>query len=170
LNLGIYTWGAQYDNRNFDLKDRVIIPVAVGYNIVDVYSWDVNVNVSFIEIPLILKYQFLSGNKFSITPFLGATYPIPFKDNSSLKRKSFQYSYDPPGYNIQFDNSFSMETVFDIDDAHIIYNIGIELCWNYFLLDLRYCYDPNPNLSIIDVLIPFKGEMNIFRISIGIKL
>jgi hypothetical protein len=77
---------------------------------------------------------------------------------------------DPPGSNTYWDNSFSQETWFDIDNSHFIYNFGLELSWRYLILDLRYCYDPNPKLSIIDLLVPFKGEMNIFRISIGLNL
>lgn len=167
-SLYIY-YGVQYEKRNFILKDRVIIPVAVGYNKVDVYSWDVHLNVNFIDIPLYLKYNLISRNKFFISPIIGASLSIPYKDYSSVTKKSFQYSYDPPGYNIRFDNSFLQEMVFDANKMRIIINAGLELSWDYIIIDLRYCYDSSSEISIKN-LNPFKGEMNIFRISVGLNL
>lgn len=150
----------RYVRKSFVLRDRIIVPIEGASNIVDVYSWDIHVETSFIELPVFLKYKIRIMKHFSLIPQIGLVLSFPYKDYSSVKKLNFAYSYETPGYDKEFDNSFSEDNdVFKMNNIILLPQAGLELKWRRFSIEFVYFLD-NREEFYVSSLHPFKGEMS----------
>ena len=91
------TLGLEYAVKSFTLENRAIGPVSdMGVYTLGraVYNYDIEGKISFIEIPVNLKYRYRISKKFKISVLLGGSRSFPKKDYSRLKRKEYLFEYE----------------------------------------------------------------------------
>ena len=130
------------------LKD---IPIDIaGFDLPkDIYSYDANFSVGYIEIPVLTKFTIFSKKeqKIKIRLLAGPSFyphhkPLLFRlyDNVSLKRKKYLFTYAPYPYGNdktrKFQYEFGTDSNFSMNWMN--YNIGFDIIWSHFTVDIFY--------------------------------
>ena len=159
--------GLEYSVRSFTLKDKTIGPVSyMGvYNMGrSVYNYDLEGKISYIEIPVNLKYKFVVGKNWKMSVHFGCSKSYPYKDYTRLKQKEYLFEYE----NALYDKIFRFklpENAFPAYQSGYILNVGFGFIYKYYCLEIEYQKDTR-DLIYLDSLLGIYGEMNNFRISL----
>jgi Outer membrane protein beta-barrel domain len=165
------TLGLEYSVKSFTLENRTIGPVSdmgvypLGRS---VYNYDIEGKISFIEIPLNLKYKFDINQKWKMSIQFGGSRSYPIKDFTKLNRKEYLYEYENKLYDKIFRFKLIENTFSDYKPGYTL-NIGLGLIYQNYGLDIEYQKDMREEI-FVDSLLGIKGEVNSFRLSLVIYI
>jgi len=109
---------------------------------IDVYYYDIECKIGFLEFPLHLKHKFKIHKKYGISFFAGLNFSIPIKDLTRFKkRKLFLSNINQSDYYNHFDYTRGEESGFSNNKWFFVFHFGFEIYYNRFGLVLKYALD-----------------------------
>ena len=162
-----FSLGLEYTVRSFTLKNKAIGPVIYMGEYPwgkSVYNYDIAGKISFIEIPVYLKYRQPINNKWKMNIHFGCSKSYPINDFTKLNRKGYLFEYDSNLYDKIFRFKLTESTFPDYQSGYIL-NIGIEFIYQNYGLEIEYQKDMRDEI-FLDSLLGIKGKVNSLRISL----
>jgi len=151
------------------IKNKPIKPITEF-----VYTWDIHCDISYLEIPLLLKYYIQIHKSINLFLSGGLYYSFPFSDNSSAKNRSSDFlfligvdAYPPPddfkGFEYFVDND-----PYGTNDS-FGYSLSLGLTWSLFLAEFRYGNSFN-NIGSAGFISPVKKRFHSYTFLIGFNI
>ena len=148
------------------IKNKPIKPISDV-----VYTWDIHCDISYLEIPLLLKYYIQIHKAINLFLSGGLYYSFPFSDNSGAKNRSNDFLfildddfYPPP------DDFKGFDYFFDYDPSGTKgsygYCYGLGFTWSKFMVEIRY-NNSYRNVDSVDRVYPINKRFHNYTILIG---
>lgn len=138
--------------------------------------FDINALVHFIQIPLLIKYNFLNKWKIKFDIFTGYFIALPISDRSELKFTGDYKQYDPDNPEVQINyfeyyqnEAWSGPILSGLNKLSNGIELGILANYNNYYLEFKYIRD----LQIfgeIEAISNINKRTHLFSILLGIKL
>lgn len=152
--------GLDYLEKGGTIKDKPVSPIIAGGVFPqgkEVYNRDIVVDITFIEIPLLAKYQININNEYKIKLLSGISYSIPYSDASKTVKKEYLFEYGQN--NFPFEYRFADENTFGNYKAGYIINFGAEIVYKFLSVEFKYFVDSR-DVIWCHYLDGFKKDMN----------
>ena len=125
--------------------------------------------MGYLDLIIIIKYNFLLTKKYFVSLYAGPSYSIPLIDFTKYKKKKFLEVFDPNNPSpFKYDYSFLQESGFGNNNSNILLNIGFQIHYLYYLLDVRYLINNDKNYWF-DNITPINSKINTFYILFGLQ-
>jgi hypothetical protein len=147
------------------IKNKPIMPIGDI-----VYYWDIDCNISYLEIPVLLKYYIKIYKYIDLFLSGGFYYSYPFSDNSNVSNRSdffFQIGNDayPPPDDFKGFEYFVDNDPYETNDS-FGYCFSSGLKWSLFMVEFRYGNSFN-NIGSAGFISPVKKRFHSYTFLIG---
>lgn len=152
--------GIGYTTRGAVLEDRTIQPYNPPSTFTDAFYWDIQGNIGYVDLPILLNYDYRINTKLSFNPIVGMTIAIPTNDYSTIKKKKFYKIKDARIHDYyDYDYHFEQEEGFGNNKVRYIYDFGFGINYSQFSINLLYSCDKTQEYSF-DRVDTVKYNMN----------
>lgn len=156
---GFFGFGLDYQQKKYILENRTW-PGGMDPNDSDIIMGDINVNISYIEIPLKFGYSVHINNRYTSSIYAGYSLSIPLKNHTKVSnRKSILLGPDERG-SYEFD--YIRE---DWDHAMALTNsyVGVRLSYKRFAIIISYARALSNTEGITNLTV--RDKIDTFEIS-----
>jgi len=152
--------GIGYTTRGAVLENRTIQPYNPPSTYTDAFYWDIQGNIGYVDLPILLKYNYRINTKLSFNPIVGMTIAIPTNDYSTIKQKKFYKIKDARIHDYyDYDYHFEQEEGFGNNKVRYICDFGFSVNYSQFSINLLYSFDNTQEYSF-DRVDTIKYNMN----------
>jgi len=158
-----------YTIKGSTLKEKIILPpnyMGYFYEGKKVYSNYILIKISYIEIPILLKYKIKNEKNYSLNFITGVSYSIPYKDLSKITKKKylFEINSDYETSNYTFDYGKRYEPTWENYKSGYLYHLGFNISYKNFGIEIIYSMDSR-NTIWIDHLTGINKKMRNININ-----